>query len=321
MRFSLATPAIVTVLLLATTACAPGAAEGERPRVVATTTQVGSVARELGGGAIDLTVLLSPGVEAHDFELTPEQAAALEQADLVLVSGAGLEDWLDDTLASTGSADRVRDLSEGIALRTPGEDEPGHAHDEEADHDDGADQDEAADPHYWLSGPNAVRMVDNARDALVEAAPDASDEIAARAAELIGRIESADAEVRRLMAEIPEEQRRVVTDHDALGYFVDEYGLEFVGSVFPSLDVSSEPSAREVELLVAEMRDARVSAVFTESSVNPRLARAIAEEAGVRLVDEPIYTDSLGEEGSGADTLEGMLLHNARVIHAGLTGS
>jgi len=90
--------------------------------------------------------------------------------------------------------------------------------------------------------------------------------------------------------------------------------------VFPSLDVSSEPSARDVETLVAQIREAGVTAIFTESSVNPRLARAIANEAGARLVTEPIYTDSLGEEGSGAETLDGMLVHNATVIRDGLTG-
>lgn len=317
MRLSIVTAALAS-LVLVVAACASGAQDGagtDRVRVVATTTQVGSVARELGGEAIELTVLLSPGVEAHDFELSPEQAAALEQADLVLISGAGLEDWLEDSIEATGGRDRVRDLSEGVELRTPGDDEPGHDHDDDADHDE-ADR----DPHYWLSGPNAVRMVENARDALVEAAPEAQAEIEARAGDLIGRIEAADAEVHRLMAEIPEDERKLVTDHDALGYFVDEYRLEFVGSVFPSLDVSSEPSAREIEALVAEVRQAGVTAIFTESSVNPRLVRAIANEAGVQLVDEPIYTDSLGEEGSGADTLDGMLLHNARVIHAGLTG-
>lgn len=298
-------------LVAALAACSADQGRGDRPAVVATTTQVGSVARELGGDAIDLTVLLGPGVEAHDFELTPEHAAALERADLVLVSGAGLEDWLQDTLEGTGGSDRVRDLSEGVELRSPGEDEPGHDDDHDA---------AEVDPHYWLSGPNQVRMVRNAADALAAAIPNAAADIEARAAEMIDRIEAADAEVHRLIGEIPEDRRKVVTDHDALGYFVDEYGLEFVGSIFASLDVSSEPSAQDIELLVAEIREAGVTAVFTESSVDPRLARAIAEEAGARLIDEPIYTDSLGAEGSGADTLDGMLLHNARVIREGLIG-
>ncbi len=316
MRFGIALAGMGLLLAFALAACGSPAATGEeRPVVVATTTQVGSVARELGGDAIKLSVLLAPGVEAHDFELTPEGAAALERADLVLMSGAGLEDWLHDTLEATGAEERSRDLSAGIELRAP--DKEGADH----DHEHGEDEHSAGvDPHYWLSGPNQVRMVENARDALVALAPDAADAIEARAAELIARIEEADAEVRRLMDDVPPERRTVVTDHDALGYFIDEYGLTFGGSIFPSLDVSSEPSAREIEALVAEIREVGVTAIFTESAVDPALARAIAEEAGARVVDEPLYTDSLGPEGSGADTLDGMLLHNATVIHGGLTG-
>lgn len=277
---------------------------GATLRVVATTTQVGSVVREIGGEGIELAVLLEPGIEAHDFELTPAAGAALEEADLIVVSGAGLEDWLDETLETIGGTDRVRDLSDGVSFRAPLEE----------------DQGGGVDPHYWLSAANAIVMAENARDALSDAAPEDAGGFGERADSLVARLQAADAEVRGIIDEIPVDGRRIVTDHDALGYFIDEYGLEFVGSVFPSLDVASEPSAQEVEALVAEIRDRGVTAIFTESSVNPRLASAVAEETEARLVDEPIYTDSLGPEGSGADTLDGMLLHNARVIRDGLLG-
>ncbi|MBW3612592.1 MAG: metal ABC transporter substrate-binding protein [Chloroflexi bacterium] len=317
----------IAALLVASAGCsAPGEESSERPRVMATTTQVGSVAREVGGDAIDLTVLMAPGIEAHDFELAPEHAAAIERADLILMSGAGLEDWLVDTLEGANAAAQVHDLSDGIDLRMADEDEPGHGHDEdepgeEGSHDDDDDDHgtEEPDPHYWLSAPNAIVMVENARDALLTLGADEAG-MTSRADELIGRLETADAEIRSLLGQLPDDRRTVVTDHDALGYFLDEYGLEFGGSVFPSLDVSSEPSARQIEALVDDIRAAGVTAVFTESSVDPALARAVAEEAGARLVDDPIYTDSLGPEGSGADTMDGMLLHNARVIHAGLGG-
>ena len=163
-------------------------------------------------------------------------------------------------------------------------------------------------------------MVGNVRDALAEADPGGTEGYDARAAELVERLESADREVRTLIDEVPAEDRGIVTDHDALGYFIDEYGLRFVGSVFPSLDVSADPSAQDIEELVAVIREEGVKAIFTESSVSPRLAEAIAAETDARLVDEPLYTDSLGPPGSGADTLDGMLLHNARVIRDGLLG-
>ena len=303
----------VLAIVAAGCAASPAASgDGSTISVVATTTQVGSIVSEVGAGDVALTVLLAPGMEAHDFEITPAAGAAIEQADLVLESGAGLEQWLDEAIETIGGAGRVRDLSEGIELRMPDEGAEPHDGEEESDHEDGAD------PHYWLSAPNAIRMVENARDALVEAAPEAAEAIAGRAAALIARLEEADAEIRGLIDEIPEERRLIVTDHDALGYFIDEYGLRFGGSVFPSLDVTAEPSAREVEDLVATIREHDIRAIFTESAVNPALSEAVAAETDARLVDDPLYTDSLGPAGSGADTLDGMLLHNARVIHDAL---
>jgi zinc/manganese transport system substrate-binding protein len=301
MRFSIVRSIIGALVVAAFAGCGGTSSDGGRVPVVATTTQVGSIAAELGGDEIDLTVLLKPGIEAHDFEITPAGGAAIERAALVLKSGAGLETWLDHAIETIGGVDRVKDLGEGVALRTAADGE--------------------VDPHYWMSAPNAILMVQNARDALSEVAPSAADGIGERADVLIGRLEAADREIRSLVDEIPADRRKVVTDHDALGYFLDEYGLEFLGSVFPSLDVSADPSARDIEELVNLIRDNDVHAIFAESAVNPQLAEAVAAETGATISDEPLYTDSLGPPGSGADTLDGMLLHNARVLHDGLLGS
>jgi len=297
---------LVVGLAFAVAACgSPKPPPGDgRLRVVATTTQVGEAARAVGGDLIALTVLLSPGAEAHEFEITPLAAAAIEDADLILKSGAGLESWLDDALATIGGADRVRDMSVGISLRAPA---------------DAAGESEV-DPHYWLSAPNASRLVENVGDALAAARPDDADAFEAAAAVYVARLAGADAQIRRLMAEIPSERRGIVTNHDALGYFLAEYGLRFVGSVFPSLDVSAEPNPGQLADLADTIRREGVTAIFSETAVNPRLARAIAAETGARVVDEPLYTDSLGPSGSGAETLDGMLLHDAKVIHDALTG-
>ena len=290
-----------------------GQSDDGRLRVVATTTQVGSVAREIGGEDIELKVLLQPGAEAHDYEMTPAAAAAVEDADIILRSGAGLESWLDDALETIGTPEGTRDTSDGVTLREP--DEPG----DEDDHgEEEADDHGEADPHYWLSAPNAVVMVENVEAALAAAdAPNAS-AFAERADGLIERLEAADAEIRSLLAEIPDDERGIVTNHDALGYFIDEYGLRFVGSVFPSLDVSGEPGPGELAALVETIRAEGVVAIFSESAVSPELASTIAAETDAEVIDEPLYTDSLGPDGSGADTLDGMLLHNATVIHDAL---
>ena len=314
MRSSITALLIVAALIAG---CASGSnTPGNGPlAVVATTTQVGSIAREVGGDAISLTVLLQPGAEAHDYEMTPAAAAAIEDAALLLRSGAGLESWLDDALSTIGGSSLMRDMSEGVELRAPVGAEPAH----EDEHDE-AGHEEDVDPHYWLSAPNAVLMVANVRQALAEADPRNADAFAQRADGLIARLEEADATVRELMAEIPTERRGIVTNHDALGYFIEEYGLRFVGSVFPSLDVSAEPSPGDLAALIETIRAEGIVAIFSESAVAPELARAVADETGAEVVDDPLYTDSLGPEGSGAETLDAMLIHNATVIHDALTG-
>jgi len=292
-------------LVMILTGCAPSSPEPSdgRLRVVATTTQVGEAARAVGGDEIRLTVLLRPGAEPHEFELTTAAAAAIERSDLILESGAGLERWLEGMLATIGGRDRLRDMSAGVPLRAP---------------DDPAQADEV-DPHWWLTAPNAIVLVEHVRDALSAARPDLASGFAERAAAYVTRLQAADVEIRRLMAEVPPGRRGIVTNHDAIGYFVAEYGLHLVGSVFPSLDVSSEPNPAQLAALADTIRSEGVTAIFSESAVNPRLAQAIAQESGARVVDDPLYTDSLGPPGSGAETLDGMLLHDARVIHDALT--
>lgn len=293
--------AALGALLAGCSGSSPSPNDG-RLRVVATTTQVGEAAREVGGEDIALTVLLKPGAEAHDFEITTTVAAAIERSDLILESGAGLETWLEGALRTIGGEDRLRDMSESVELRAA--DDAGEAGE--------------VDPHYWLTAPNAGRMIENVQAALSAARPDLAGAFADRAAAYLARLEAADVEIRRLIDEIPPARRGIVTNHDALGYFLAEYGLRFVGSVFPSLDVSAEPNPSQLAALAETIRREGVTAIFSESAVNPKLARAIAAETGASVMDEPLYTDSLGVPGSGADTLDGMLLHDAQVIHDAL---
>jgi zinc/manganese transport system substrate-binding protein len=316
MRPSITSAAFALVIAIAGAGCQGGSQGADDGlRVVATTTQVASIAAEVGGSGIELIGLLQPGNEAHDYEMTPADAAAVEDAALVLRSGAGLESWLDDALETIATDAVIVDLSEGVELREPGEGEP--AHEDEPGHEEEGEE-HHVDPHYWLSGPNAIQMVRNVAAALGEAIPSDAAEFDERAANLIARLEAADAEVRALMDEIPQERRGIVTNHDALGYFIDEYGLRFVGSIFPNLDVSSEPSPRELAELIETIGSEGVVAIFSDTVVNPELAEAIAAETSTIVVDEPLYTDSLGPPATDTETLDGVLLHNARVIHGAL---
>ena len=165
----------------------------------------------------------------------------------------------------------------------------------------------------WHDPLNAKRMVDNIAAALAERDPAHRLEYLQRAADYRKKLDAAAAQVRAILAEVPATSRKLVTNHDALGYYAKAYGLRIVGAVIPSVSTQAEPSAGETAALLRTIKREKVKAIFAESSVNPKLATTLAKEAGVKIVDD-LYADSLGQPGSGAETLEGMWLYNARKI-------
>lgn len=257
--------------------------------VVATTAQVQALALEvLGDQDGSVAVLIKPGVDAHDYDPTADDIRAIGAADLVLRNGIGLDDFVDDAIDSAGGDADLVTVTEDIALR------------------DG-------DPHVWHDPANVQVMVDNIAEALAAADPENADAYRANAAAYNERLDEVDADIRALIDGIPAANRKMVTNHDAFGYFIDRYGLEFVGAVIPSTDSSAEPSAQDLARLVDAIRREGVKAVFAESSIDPKIAQQIAADTGVAIVDD-LYGDSLGEPGSGAETVDGMLLANAHKI-------
>jgi ABC-type Zn uptake system ZnuABC Zn-binding protein ZnuA len=277
-----------------------GTAGGRALQVVATTTQVADFARVVGGDRVRVTSLIKPNVDAHDYEPSPADLDAVARADVVLRNGVGLEDWLDDTIESSGFTGPVVDTSQGVALRQ-GEGGP--------------------DPHIWQNPRNAQRMAANVERALAQAAPDAATRFRANLAAYDRELRDLDAEVARQIDSLA--NKKLVTNHDAFGYYVDRYGLELVGSVIPSFDTSAELSGRDVRDLVAKIRATKVKAVFTEQSLPPKTAETIAAEAGVKVVagEGALYGDSLGPAGSEGDTYVKSIRHNTATIVSNLSGS
>ena len=277
-----------------------GTAGGRALQVVATTTQVADFARVVGGDRVRVTSLIKPNVDAHDYEPSPADLDAVARADVVLRNGVGLEDWLDDTIESSGFSGPVVDTSQGVALRQ-GEGGP--------------------DPHIWQNPRNAQRMAANVERALAQAAPDAATRFRANLAAYDRELRDLDAEVARQIDSLA--NKKLVTNHDAFGYYVDRYGLELVGSVIPSFDTSAELSGRDVRDLVARIRATKVKAVFTEQSLPPKTAETIAAEAGVKVVagEGALYGDSLGPAGSEGDTYVKSIRHNTATIVSNLSGS
>ena len=271
-----------------------GGSDG-RVNVVATTVQITALTREVGGGLVDLHGLIPAGADPHAFEPTASDLIAIEGADVILRHGIGLDDWLDDTL-SAGQSANVTTVTDGITARK-GE-ENGR---------------EVSDPHVWHDPDNDKIMVDDIAAALDAADPVNKAAYDANAAAYKAKLDDTKAQVQAIINEVPRESRKMVTDHDAFGYFADAFGLKIIGAIFPTLSTEGEPSANEMAGLLDTIRAEGVKAVFAEQSVNAQVATTLANDAGVKIVDD-LYGDSLGGPGSGADTVDGMLLSNARKI-------
>jgi zinc/manganese transport system substrate-binding protein len=282
----------------------PSAPGGGTLEVVATTTQVADFTRNVGGDRVKVTSLLKPNVDAHDFEPSPADVDAIARADLVVKNGVGLEEWLDDTIESSGFNGPVVDASQGVALRKGDPEEGG-----------------GSDPHIWQNPRNARVMAANIERGLAKAEPGAAATFEANLDAYTRQLTALDAEVERKIAGLA--NKKLVTNHDAFGYYIDRYGLEFVGSIIPSFDTSAELSGTEIRDLVAKIRQTKVKAVFSESSLPPKTAEAIAGEAGVKVVEgeDALYGDSLGPAGSGGDTYVKMIRHNTTTIVGNLSGA
>lgn len=287
-------------LSLAGCGAGPMPLAGDLPRVVATTSIIGDVVANVGGDAVQLTVLMRPGVDPHTYTPTPKDTAAVHDADIVFINGAGLEAFLEELLQNAGGSAEIVDLSQGIELAPAAGEEHG-----EDDHAHGYD------PHIWMSVPNVLHWVDLIEEALTVEAPDYADVYAANAEAYRAELRALDAWIRERIAEVPAGRRKLVTNHPAFGYFARTYGLEQVGAIYP-VSPAAEPSAQDIALLEEAIREFGVPAVFTETSVNPKLAEQVARDTGVRLV--PLYTGSLGPAGSEADTYIKMMRYNVNAM-------
>ncbi len=290
----LALAAILAVGLGVLTGCGRQSdATNGRLAVVATTTQLGDFARTVGGVRVAVTQLLRPNTDPHEYEPTPKDVSAVAGAKVVLEHGLGLDNWLDEVLANAGGSPTRVVTTTGIALLPGG------------------------DPHVWLDPVNAVQMVGAVEHALVTADPAGAATYRANATGLVDRITALDTDLMARIGAIPATRRKIVTDHDAFGYFARHYGIDIVGTTLPSLSTAAEPSAKQLDSLAATIRREGVRVVFSEASISPRVERALADEAGATL-GAPLYGDALGPADTPAGTYVGMMRSNMDAIIAGI---
>ena len=277
-------------------------------QVSASTTQVADLAANVGGGRAEVRGILPVNADPHDYEPQPSDAEALLDSDLVLASGGDLDIWLEELEESSGTDAPTVVLMNSVETIAGGHEEHAEQHAEG----------EEADPHWWQDPRNAILAVDAIKDALIEADPDGAAVYEENAETYIDRLSALDRETAACFGDIPPDERKLVTSHDSLGYFAERYGIEFVGAAVPALTTQAQPSAGETADLVELIEDENVQAVFPEAGLDAGLEEAIAGDAGVTIGGE-LWADTLGPDGSGAETYIDAMAANAATMVEGLT--
>lgn len=277
--------------------------DGNSLRVVTTTTILGDIAATIAGDDFVVEVLMPAGADPHDFQPSSQQVASINDADLVITNGLGLEEGLLDVIEGA-EADGVKVLVVGTLVDPLPFAEAGP-------------EELQTDPHFWTDPLRVATAVEVISNTLSEIDP--SVDWATRASAYADELAALDSEIEALFGPISEASRKLVTNHDALGYFAHRYGFQIVGVVIPGGSTLAQPSSADLAALVAVMEKEDVRVIFAETIAPAVLADAVAAEMGGEVEVVELYTDSLGPEGSGAETLIDMLRLNAERIAAALT--
>jgi zinc/manganese transport system substrate-binding protein len=266
----------------------------ERLNVVASFSILGDFVRAIGGDKVNLTTLVGPDSDVHVYAPAPGDAKRIAEAKLVIVNGLGLEGWLPRLVQSSGAKAQIVTASAGIAPLKLGS---------------------AADPHAWQSVPNAKIYVADITNALAAADPDDAEFFRTQAKAYLEKLEDLDREVRESVATIPPERRKVISTHDAFGYFAAEYGIQFIAPL--GVSTETEPSARDIAAIIGQIKTQKIPAVFLENISDDRLIRRIAAETGAK-VGGTLISDGLTAEKGPAPTYIDMVRHNIKALTSAL---
>jgi zinc/manganese transport system substrate-binding protein len=307
---------LLMIALLPIPEATGGAAQDEeRLRVVATFSILGDVVRNVAGDAVDLTVIIGPDADAHTFEPSPEQIAALADADLIFENGIGFEGWLDDAYQASGSSATRVTVTDDLPL-LEATDASGAEHSADDGHDHGDH-----DPHVWQDVQQVISEVGVIQEALTAADPGSADEFRSNATAYSTALQELDASIRRMVDSVPAEQRVLITSHDSLGYFAHAYGFTIAGTALGSISTeAADPSAGEIADLIEQIKSSGVPAIFAETAESDDLMSQIASDAGVELAPT-LYTDTLSKSDGPAGTYIDLMTYNATTIVTALGGT
>jgi zinc/manganese transport system substrate-binding protein len=292
-------PAVLAAVLW----CAVPALAQDKVRVVATFSILDDLARNVGGDRIASAPLVGPNMDAHVYSPSPSDTKALQAAKVVISNGLGFEGWIDRLVRASGAKARLVVASTGIKPRSAG---GGHGHGHSHD----------ADPHAWQSVANAKIYVANIRDGLTAADPDGKASYQANVEAYLRKLDALEAEIKASLARIPAERRRIITNHDAFGYFSAAYGVTFIAP--QGVSTEADVSARDVARLIAQIRKDKITALFLENVTEPRMLQRIAQETGARI-GGMLYSDALTDAKGAAPTYIDMMRHNVGQLTQALT--
>ena len=295
------TASVLAVGLGASTRAFGQGASGGRLKVIATFSILADLVRNVGGDRLDIATLVGPNGNAHVYAPSPADAKKVADAAVVFVNGLGFEGWLERLVKASGTKAPIVVATTGIKPL-----ERADAH----DHDHGR-----ADPHAWQSVANSKIYVGNIRDALIAIDPAGKAGYEANAAAYLAKLDALDREVRETLAKVPPERRRVVTSHNAFGYFESAYGIRFTAP--QGVSTEAEASAKDVAAIISAVRQQKAAAVFLENVTDPRLVRQIADETGAK-VGGTLYSDALTDASGDATTYIDLVRHNLRQLANGL---
>ena len=303
-RLGLAAATGIAVALFAA-GCGSSSSDSGKVSVVATTTQIGDFARQVGGNEVDVHQILSPNTDPHDYEPRPDDVTTTADAKIILTNGDNLDAWMDKVIDDSGSDARVVDLGAGVPMKLPGESSGPEA--------------SQYDPHWWHDPRNAEEAVRQIAAQLSEVDLAGKAAFEANAATYEAKLKDLDAGVASCIDGVPPAERKLVTDHDAFGYFAERYGIDVVGAVIPSQTTQAQPNAQDLSDLVDVVKREGVQAIFPESSLSPKLAETIASQTGASA-DYTLYGDTLGPGDSTGGTYLHMEQANADQMVKGFTG-
>ena len=324
---------LLAVVALLATACGGAVADEseEGPAIVVTTSILGDVTTQLAGDAAQVTVLMDAGADPHNFEPSARQLGELTDADLIVANGGGLEAQLAGPIDEAERAGvPVFRATDHIDLLPAGEHadddsepaesgEPDDDHTDDSEHAEDEDMHGDADPHFWM---DPLRMVEVARalGRQVGEVTDAPQRSSDRTQRYVAELRDLDERVEATLADVPDDRRTLVTNHETLGYFADRYGFTVVGTVIPGVTTGAEPSARDIEALTRAIQDTGVRAIFTDSTAPADLAQTLAAEAGTDVQVVQLHSEALGRSDSRATTYVDMLETDAGRIARALGG-